>query len=83
LTLQYSQTKRAWSPERGFYQQDCAPRIVEALYGRAYIRKLWHKRHGQNEVWFIKQNPDYLEDQERKAKKLRKMQKLSRKINRV
>ena len=115
MTLQYSQTKRAWSPEQGFYQETCAPRIVEHLYGRAFIRKMRHKRHGQNQAWHIHQMahrmqqdaeflqsvakemhvtaPDiasipsfgekyFLWESEKRDRKLRNMQKKSRKINR-
>ena len=115
MTLQYAQTKRAWSLEQGFYQENCAPRIIEHLVGRSFIRKLKHKRHGQNQAWHIhqmaqrmQQDAEFLKSavkemhvtvpdiasipsfaekyllwqNERRAKKLRNMQKQSRKINR-
>ena len=115
MTLQYSQTKRAWSLEQGFYQENCAPRIVENLYGRAFVRRMRHKRHGQNQAWHIRQmverlqaDPEFLKlcadniqvpmtdiasipsfgekyflwESEKRDRKLRNMQKKSRKINR-
>lgn len=44
---QFATTKRAWSPEEGWHQVACEPREVEAMFGKAMIRKVKHKRHGQ------------------------------------
>ena len=43
----FATTKRAWSPEEGWHQVACEPREVEAMFGKAMIRKVKHKRHGQ------------------------------------
>jgi hypothetical protein len=44
----YATTQRAWSLEKGFHQVECAPRVVEQLFGKKMFRKILHKRHGQN-----------------------------------
>ena len=37
--------------ERGFYQAECPPRVIESPFGKSTIRKMLHKRHGQNKNW--------------------------------
>ena len=44
----YAKTQRAWSPEKGFHQVECEPRVVEQIFGKKMFRKVMHKRHGQN-----------------------------------
>lgn len=39
-------TKRAWEAEKGFYQAECEPRVVENIFSKSVMRKFTHKRHG-------------------------------------
>jgi hypothetical protein len=47
----HATTQRAWDEEKGFYQAECPPRVVEAPFGKSVIKKMLHKRHGQNRDW--------------------------------
>jgi hypothetical protein len=41
--------------EKGFYQEACAPRVVEAPMAKWFFKKFRHKRHGQSRAWKIRQ----------------------------
>lgn len=47
----HAKTQRAWDPEQGFYQVECAPRANESPFSKSVIKKMLHKRHGQNKNW--------------------------------
>jgi hypothetical protein len=51
----HATTMRAWSEEKGFYQEACAPRVVEAPMAKWFFKKFRHKRHGQSRAWKIRQ----------------------------
>lgn len=46
---EYAHTKRAWDKELGFHQVETdGPRMVDLLIPKSMLKKLKHKRHGQN-----------------------------------
>lgn len=47
----HAATQRAWDAEQGFHQMECPPRVIESPFGKSTIRKMLHKRHGQNKNW--------------------------------
>lgn len=51
----YADTQRAWDPEKGFHQVECEPRIGPMIPKKSFIKKLMHKKHGQNRRWHIRQ----------------------------
>src|SRR5215469_13192146 len=52
----YAKTQRAWSPELGFHQVECAERVsAESMFPKKLIRRVMHKRHGQNKMFRVRQ----------------------------
>ena len=47
----HTSTKRAWDEEQGFHQVACSPRVNEQPFSKSVIKKMLHKRHGQNKNW--------------------------------
>ena len=45
---EYAKTQRAWTPELGFYQVECPERVHESMFSKSFLRRLRHKKHGQN-----------------------------------
>lgn len=41
----HATNKRAWSPEEGFHQQLCEPRVAEAALPAGFMKRLLHKKH--------------------------------------
>lgn len=50
----HAASKRAWTPELGFHQEPCEPRVTEVI-SKSMIKKMLHKRHGQNRDWHRRQ----------------------------
>ena len=49
--VSHANTKRAWDSEQGFHQIECAPRVIEAPFSKSVVKKMLHKKHGQNREW--------------------------------
>ena len=45
---EYAKTQRAWTPELGFHQVECAERVHESPFSKSFQRRFRHKKHGQN-----------------------------------
>jgi hypothetical protein len=66
--MQPATSKRAWDPEKGFYQEPCEPRENTQPFSKSFLKKLMHKRHGQsrnNAIKFftvrLQEEPQFLE----------------------
>jgi hypothetical protein len=46
----HATSKRAWTSELGFHQEPCEPRVTQEI-SKSMIKKMLHKRHGQNRDW--------------------------------
>jgi len=51
----FATTQRAWTPELGFHQAECAERSNPNPFSKAFIKKFKHKRHGQNKQFKVRQ----------------------------
>jgi hypothetical protein len=51
----FATTRRAWTPELGFFQDECAERSHPNPFGKQFLRKLRHKKHGQSKQFKIRQ----------------------------
>ena len=67
-TADYAKTQRAWDPEQGFHQVECAERALANFFPKSFLKKIVHKRHGQNTFFKVRQvvrkfaeNPKLLE----------------------
>jgi hypothetical protein len=54
-TPAYAKTQRAWDAEQGFHQVECEERVVASFFPKSFLKKLTHKRHGQNKFFKIRQ----------------------------
>ena len=50
----FATTQRAWTPELGFHQTECAERANESPFSRSFMKKIHHKRHGQSREFKIR-----------------------------
>ena len=50
----FATTQRAWTPELGFHQTECAERANENPFSKSFLKKLKHKRHGQNRQFKVR-----------------------------
>ena len=53
----FATTQRAWDPEQGFHQIECAERSNAQPFSKAFVKRMIHqstKRHGQNKNFKIR-----------------------------
>jgi len=51
----FATTKRAWDAEQGFHQLECGERSNPDTIGRALLRKMKHKKHGQSRLFKLRE----------------------------
>lgn len=51
----YTKTQRAWNPEKGFHLVECEERVNNNMFPKSFLKRLRHKRHGQNRAFKIRQ----------------------------
>jgi len=51
---EFATTQRAWTPEMGFHQVECAERSNPNPFSKQFMRKFRHKRHGQSRNFKIR-----------------------------
>jgi hypothetical protein len=51
----YAKTQRAWDAEQGFHQGECAERVIANFFPKSFLKRLVHKKHGQNKFFKIRQ----------------------------
>jgi hypothetical protein len=51
----FATTRRAWTSELGFFQDECVERSHPSPFGKQFLRKLRHKKHGQSKQFKIRQ----------------------------
>lgn len=50
----FATTKRAWTPELGFHQDECPERSNEKPFSKAFMKKLRAKHHGQSKNFHLR-----------------------------
>lgn len=51
----YAKTQRAWDAEQGFHFVECEERASNNFFPKHFMKKLMHKKHGQNKTFKIRQ----------------------------
>ena len=45
---EYTKTQRAWTPELGFHQEECSPRMMDKPFGKKFLKRMQRQMKLQN-----------------------------------
>ena len=52
---EYAKTQRAWDAEQGLHQTECDERVIANFFPKSFLKRVVHKRHGQNRFFKVRQ----------------------------